>query len=245
MMKVIQGEEKEEEEKVDAMDDGEDMEKKLVDFRKTLISKQFAIKITRIVDDIIRGSNSNMLEGKTRSIEGSTVDQSPALQFITYVCHVLNLDATVDAEVTILRKSLLNQIGLQEYSKTSSFHNPCESFLLHDVFCAECKECRDVNLCNGEWMCEECETEFDSTLIEYRLVEWCQKKSAQFQLGDLRCSKTKNIEKRSMSRVSESGVNLVCDNDSSEVNGTIRMLRRIAIEKRLEWLEETTSVLLS
>ena len=54
------------------------------------------------------------------------------------VIEVLQLDSEVDQEVHILKKSLLTQIGVQEYAEQSAWKNPSANIILNDVFCAGC-----------------------------------------------------------------------------------------------------------
>ena len=60
---------------------------------------------------------------------------------------VLDLDSDVKQEVIYLKKSLFAQIGIQEYSSATHWKNPAATFVLPDVYCMECHECYDVDLC--------------------------------------------------------------------------------------------------
>jgi len=63
------------------------------------------------------------------------------------VLEVLKLDGECEHEVLVLRKSLMSQIGVEEYLHEMAWQNPCASFVLLHVFCSECHEARDLNLC--------------------------------------------------------------------------------------------------
>jgi DNA polymerase epsilon subunit 1 len=72
---------------------------------------------------------------------------NPALEFVKSILVVLDLDSDVKQEVIYLKKSLFAQIGIQEYSGATQWQNPAAAFVLPDVYCAECHECYDVDLC--------------------------------------------------------------------------------------------------
>ena len=46
-----------------------------------------------------------------------------------------------------MKKSLFAQIEIQEYSSATQWKNPAAAFVLPDVYCMECHECYDVDLC--------------------------------------------------------------------------------------------------
>ena len=117
----------------------------LVKYTKKLISNHFSTYLTRVVGEILK-------EGETDDsfpkLPGSHLQMtSPALEFVKNVLEVLQLDNEVEAEVHLLKKSLLAQIGVQEYAEEVTWKNPCANFVINDVFCSECNECRDLNLC--------------------------------------------------------------------------------------------------
>ena len=103
-----------------------------------MVSKHFASYLTRAVSEIIKDYESNDT--------GDTYLQ-PVLHFIKSVMVVLELDHDVDSEVHTLKRSLLSQIGVAEYSDLAKWENPCKTFILPDIFCLECNESKDINLC--------------------------------------------------------------------------------------------------
>eukprot|EP00980_Cylindrotheca_fusiformis_P026149 scaffold15472_cov117-Cylindrotheca_fusiformis.AAC.13 len=112
----------------------------LVSYKKKMVSKNFAAYLTRAVAEIIKDYES-MKPGE------HSQGCHPVVQFIKSIMVVLELDNDVDAEVHVLKRSLMAQIGVAEYSKLAKWENPCKTFILPDVFCMECHESRDINLC--------------------------------------------------------------------------------------------------
>lgn len=110
----------------------------LAAYKKKMVSKHFASYLTRAVSEIIKDYESNDT--------GDTYLQ-PVLHFIKSVMVVLELDHDVDSEVHTLKRSLLSQIGVAEYSDLAKWENPCKTFILPDIFCLECNESKDINLC--------------------------------------------------------------------------------------------------
>ena len=180
---------------------------------------------------------------------------SPVLEFVKNILVILELDPDVENEVSMLKKSLFAQVGVQEYSADTKWQNPCASFVLPDVFCMECHESRDVNLCilpppdeddehATSWRCYDCNNPYDSETIERRLVDIVQRKSTRYQLQDLRCSKTERVAIRTLARQSESSAPLKLDISRQEFNSQIVILHSLAKYYSLEWLQETTTGLL-
>jgi DNA polymerase epsilon subunit 1 len=110
-----------------------------------MISKHFAHNLTRVVGELIEeGGGPETFP----QLPGSHLRfTNPALEFVKNVLKVLDLDPDVKQEVIYLKKSLFAQIGVQEYSSVTKWKNPAAAFVLSDVYCMDCHECYDVDLC--------------------------------------------------------------------------------------------------
>lgn len=220
-------------------------------FKKKLISKNFAAYLTQCVGEIIKDDDG---PENFPQLPGSHLNlTSPVLEFIKTVITVLELDPDVDTEVQHLKKSLLAQIGVQEYSGQAKWQNPCASFILPDVFCPQCQECRDLDLCilpsheedeMMAWACDGCSTPYDVDSIERRLVDVIQRKCIRYQLQDVRCIRSERVSTRVLSRQSETSQQLKLDTSQKEVASQLRILYNLAQHYELEWLLETTTNLL-
>jgi DNA polymerase epsilon subunit 1 len=223
----------------------------LLEYKKKLVSKHLSADLTRAVAEILSDGGG---PESFPQLPGSHLQlKSPALEFIKNVIVVLELDPDVDKEVQNLKKSLLAQIGIQEYSNQAKWENPCASFILPDIFCSECQESRDVDLCVipppdenqiDAWTCDDCGTPFDSECIERRLVDIIEQKCIRHQLQDLRCAKTSRVSTRSLARQSETSQKLRLDIPREETKNQIQILSNLAKFYNLEWLAETTDDLL-
>jgi len=188
---------------------------------------------------------------------------NPSLEFAKTIISILELDKDVQHEVQILRRSVLTQLGVREYSHSAIFHNPCAEFMLTDLYCSECVETRDLNLCVGgiyteespdgsesktltktEWFCEECKTPYDSSEIEWRLLDLIQRESVQFQLQDLRCTKTGGVARGCLKKDSDCSVSWKADIPKDAFLKRLRILNNLAKFHDLSCLSETTQGLL-
>ncbi|CAJ1945696.1 unnamed protein product [Cylindrotheca closterium] len=222
----------------------------LLAYRQKMISKYFAAYLTRAVAEIIKDEESY------DALKKSVGRCHPVLQFIKSVMVVLGLDRDVETEVHILKRSLLAQIGVAEYSKIAQWDNPCRTFILPDVFCPECQECKDINLCHlpptsdenekqVHWFCEDCGVEYDADRIQSRLIHHLHRRMMRYQLQDIRCSKTNAVATHGLARVSKSSAPFKLDISQEVMRTEIRTLQWIAEHHLLEELQETTSHMLS
>jgi DNA polymerase epsilon subunit 1 len=176
---------------------------------------------------------------------------SPALEFVKFVCHVLALDgarrapssagavslgstssstaATADtgSAVAKVRANLLRVVGVKPFAPAARFANPCATYLVPDVICAYCNECRDLDICRdpdiilGIWACvcgevsyaffcdclfalfHEvffcCMQLYDKSAIEATLVQAALTRHVAYQVQDLNCLTCSKIKVRDLS----------------------------------------------
>ena len=105
---------------------------------------------------------------------------NPALEFVKFICSVLELDNDTKVETQQLRKQLLKLIRVREFSKEAQFHDPSLSLDLIEVVCSFCSHSqeldliRDQRLQEGLWLCEDCGNDHDVNEIEQNLIEYVQ-----------------------------------------------------------------------
>ena len=213
-------------------------------FIKLMISTNFAEYLTRAVGEIYRdGVEDNSAPGP-----------EAALAFISSIIAVLEVDSDIENEVQALKRSLLSQVGVAEYAVR--WENPCPVFMLPDVFCEECSESRDVNLCftppgyeeedsGSSWVCADCGTPYNSNIIEHRLINILHRKLVRYQVQDLRCSKTQRIPHRSLVSLSDCAAPLKTDISREFMESEIGLLLGLAETHSLEHLKESSEEILS
>jgi DNA polymerase epsilon subunit 1 len=226
----------------------------LLKYRKIMVSKHFASLCTRAVDDIRKDIDENHVEPPLAFDESEPA--IPALSFIKNVVAILELDSDLDNEVQALKRSLLTQVGVAEYAKAAVWKNPCPSFVLPDVFCANCNESKDLNLCyvpplnpddqqyQKAWICD-CDVAYDVALIEKRLIDLVQRKVARYQLQDSRCVRTNRVSTRALAPFSDCSAGLKLDITREEMQAELELLQSLSDLHDLDGLKATTSGLLS
>lgn len=66
----------------------------------------------------------------------------PILEFIKMVCAALSLAADLRPDVTILKRNLLDMVGVREFAPEAAFRNPCIPFKVPMVVCKSCNLAR-------------------------------------------------------------------------------------------------------
>lgn len=132
--------------------------------------------------------------------------RSPALEFVKTTMAVFGLAKDLSIEVGVLRRNLLDLLGIGEFSLEAEWRNPCEmpSLRLGLVICSFCNEERTMDLCRDadlmarpagdvgsppEWRCQNCVQPYDLHRIELRLVGLATRVLTAYALQDLRCTK--------------------------------------------------------
>jgi len=226
----------------------------LLAYKKKLITKHFASYLTRAVSEITKDDGDDemlppLLGDRDRPMNA-------ALEFIKNVTVVLELDSEIEPEVQRLKRSLLSQVGVAEYSQAAHWENPCPTLVLPDVFCSECQESRDVNLCyvppreaeeefDKQWSCEDCGTLYDVDTIERRLISLVHRKSVRYQLQDVRCTKTNRVATRTLAPLSDCSAGLKLDISPKDATSEMRLLLSLAEFHELESLRDVASGMLS
>merc|ERR1712113_874598 len=88
------------------------------------------------------------------------------------------------------------------------------------------------------WECLDCGSPYRKDIIEYRLIDLIQRKSAQYQIQDLRCAKSNLVQTRSLAKQSNSSAELKLDISMEEFLSQLKILRSVAEYHELDWLLE-------
>ena len=167
--------------------------------------------------------------------------------------HVLQLDPALTTEVSALRRALLAQVGVREFSGDSEFVDPCLSFVLRDVICTYCNTCRDLDLLRDmdltgpetdRWKCLHCKTALDTLVVETRLLAEAEQLSTAFLLQDFRCSQTHRVSTKLCAATSELSSALAMDIPHEVFRKDLDVLLRIAEFHKFELLESCVKELL-
>lgn len=71
--------------------------------------------------------------------------KNPILEFIKTTCAILSLAKDVSAEGIVLKRNLLELIGVREFASEAAFRNPCLPFKVPMVVCKNCNTARGAS----------------------------------------------------------------------------------------------------
>jgi len=137
---------------------------------------------------------------------------NPSLEYAKFVCAVIALAKEYHVEAGLIKRNMLELIGVREFSAEATFRNPCEPLKLSSVPCRHCDGIRDFDFCrdpelfpsnteiNAKWRCGRCGGEYDRTGIELTLIQLAHELEKRAALQDLRCSKCKQLQSDNISR---------------------------------------------
>lgn len=108
-------------------------------------------------------------------------DRTPALEFVKSICAVLGLNKNLDREIRILKRDLLVQLNVKEFSPEAEFTNPCEPLTLRHVICPYCNHCQDLDLTRDGSIVEILE-EGQSALLDEDHIEVESQENATTQI---------------------------------------------------------------
>lgn len=192
-------------------------------FLKEFLKRQVTRKLLKVVMDIkaehqaaIQEGDSDLLTERWSSpdlpgrVTSAANARNPALEFVKSVMAVLALSNSIAGdEVDILRRNLLQMLGVGSFSQEAQWRQPVEPFKLPLVICTYCCEERTLDLCRdgdilaagestgddsnsvggGVWPCSSCSNPLQKDQIEARCVSIASSYLSSFVLQDLRCGK--------------------------------------------------------
>ena len=157
-------------------------------------------------DDVVGNFEFPLLPGSHLHLS------DPALEFVKFVCATFVLAKEYQVEIDLLKRNLLELVGIKEFASEAAFRNPCEPLKLSNVPCRHCDGLRDFDFCrdpdilpnnidsNTRWLCLSCGGEYDRLVIEFTLMETLRGLERTFTQQDLKCSKCKQIQSDNVSR---------------------------------------------
>ncbi|RVW54423.1 DNA polymerase epsilon catalytic subunit A [Vitis vinifera] len=199
-------------------------ESHITEYLKEQISSYFADKLLRIVRDTVLH-----MKGMNRS-ENDQHTGDAALEFIKHVCAVLALDQNVQHDILVMRKNLLKYVHVREFAPEAEFCDPCQSFILPNVICSYCNDCRDLDLCR------------DSALLAQ---EWrCAVPQCGQPYDDLVCLKCNQVKAAHLAEQCSCAGSFRCKEDVSEFQSKMQVFLKIAMLQKFQLLQECTSWIL-
>ncbi|ORX34724.1 hypothetical protein BD324DRAFT_652983 [Kockovaella imperatae] len=172
---------------------------------------------------------------------------NPTLELVKAICEVLSLDTEHSIDVQILRRNLLDLLGVREFSTEAAFKNPCDTISVPMVICSRCNAIRDVDLCrdpdrlpsvdpvSGEtippsrksWVCHKCDSEYDRFQIERPLIDMISRMVTSFQTQDLVCLKCNLSKDDNLAPTCQCGGSFKPSLNRGEMRNKLRMIKSV------------------
>ncbi|KAK4854956.1 hypothetical protein QYF36_002733 [Acer negundo] len=237
----------------------ETFESHLVEHLKGEIGSYFTSKLLGIVRDTIhhlkrmnRSENDQRSSPGVTQLAGNTHKVDAALEFIKHACAVFALDQNVQHDVLVMRKNLLKYVRVREFAPEAEFHDPCPSFILPNVICSYCNDCRDLDLCRDvalmakEWRCAmpQCGQPYDREEMENSLVQIVRQRERLYHLQDLVCVRCNQVKAAHLAEQCSCAGSFRCKEDVSEFRSKMQIFLNIAIRQEFQLLQEFTSWIL-
>lgn len=124
-----------------------------------------------------------------------------ALECVKTICAIISLDATLQHDVTQVKRDVLRLIrsDLSDFSDEAQFRNPCATFKLRSFFCTFCNYATDLDVCRDaellrDWQCKACKKPYDLDMIEHQLESLVGRALTTYQLQDLECERCHRLK---------------------------------------------------
>ncbi|KAJ7293865.1 hypothetical protein C8J57DRAFT_1112502 [Mycena rebaudengoi] len=182
---------------------------------------------------------------------------NPVLELVKSMCASLALAKEYQVEVGLLKRNLLELIGVREFANEAVFRNPCEPLKLFNVPCRHCDALRDMDFCRDpellpnnkdvtpRWLCLSCHGEFDRLAIEFTLMDVVYGLERSFAQQDLRCSKCHQIQSDNVSRYCQCSGTYQFTLSKGDVRRKLRTIVNVAIVHNLARLKECSQTMLN
>jgi DNA polymerase epsilon subunit 1 len=208
---------------------------------KTVGSVQDRHRDAMMNDELMAGFEFPILPGSHLHLT------NPVLELVKSMCAALALAKEYQVEVGLLKRNLLELIGVREFATEAVFRNPCEPLKLFNVPCRHCDSIRDMDFCRDEgllpknnvdrWVCANCSGEFDRLAIEFTLMDVVYGLERAFAQQDLRCSKCQQIQSDNVSRYCQCSGSYQFTLNKAEIRRKLRTIVNVAIVHRLPRLK--------
>lgn len=211
------------------------------------IVKYITDKLFLVTKDANRTLSSldmkNEMENLKHRIHPALTYMYPSLEFVKACCYMLSLKKSITLNIGVMKRELLKTLDVQEFSKEAEFQDPIVSYVLSNVICGYCNDCRDLdllrdpNLVNNLWKCPRCDSTYDKDLIEQRLVDIVQKKMLSYQTQDIYCTRCSNIKSENLSEICmHCSSELKNKEDKDQLIFELQVFNNIANFHDMKWL---------
>ncbi|XP_027348237.1 DNA polymerase epsilon catalytic subunit A-like [Abrus precatorius] len=230
----------------------EAFESDIKEYIKGQVSSYFTHKLLGIVHDIglhMKGMSRSENNHGLPQVMGGVHRGDAALEFIKHACAVLALDRSVQHDVLVMRKNLLKYVDIREFAPEAEFSDPSHSFILSNVICSYCNDCRDLDLCRDsalltqEWRCAvpQCGQPYDREVMENALLQIVRQRERLYHLQDLVCLRCNQVKAAHLAEQCACAGSFKCKEDASEFRAKMQVFLNIASRQKFQLLHECTS----
>ncbi|KAF8586771.1 DUF1744-domain-containing protein [Ramaria rubella] len=239
------------------------VKQKEMEASRTFIAQRLTRKMLRMVSQILADYKDAMMQDDPEAdftfpvLPGSHLNLSnPALEFVKTACAAFGLAKEFSIEMGILKRNLLDLIGVREFADEAIFRNPCEPLKLPMVICQHCSCIRDFDFCRDvdlfpsntrvvtKWKCQSCDCEYDRLAIEFALIALVHRLETNFAPQDLKCSKCKQIRSDNVSRHCQCSGAYQCTLNVAEYRRKLRTIVNVATVHNLHRLKDCAQLML-
>lgn len=217
----------------------------VLEYARELLNGELSQNLFRITERL----NEKML---TRT-KTETDERNVPLEFVKIVCHIIDLNRSLNGDVQRLKSNLLRLIGVNEYSDVATFKDNAKTYVLSQVICKVCNNCRDIDLVrdvyqrkeDGLWLCPLCNTAYDNLEIEQMLLDVVNRRMLSYNLQDLQCRKCRTIKRENVNELCQCAGEYRTIVDRNDIVDLYRIFNDVSRKFHLHVLKETTDNLLS
>lgn len=223
---------------------------------RDFIARKLTRRMLKVVGGILDRHREAMMDEEALAqwefplLPGSHLHMTnPPLEFVKFACAIFALAKEYQIEIGLMKRSLLELVGVREFAAEATFQNPCEPLRLANVPCRHCDALRDFDFCRDaellprgrevhpRWICANCDGEYDRTMIEFALVDVVHELERRFAQQDLRCGKCKQIQSDSVSRHCQCSGNYQFTVSKADVRRRLRTIVNVSIVHNLPRLK--------
>ncbi|KAI0700326.1 hypothetical protein BC835DRAFT_1412133 [Cytidiella melzeri] len=246
---------------------------------REFVTRRLTRKMLKVVGNVLDQHRDAMMDEQILAtwefpvLPGSHLHMTnPSLEFVKFVCAVFGLSKEHQIEVGLLKRNLLELVGVREFATEAAFQNPCEPLKLSNVPCRHCDSLRDFDFCRDSellpanrandnmdepqdrtrdheraprWMCANCGGEYDRTMIEFALIEMAFELERRFVQQDMRCTKCKQIQSDNVSKHCQCSGNYQLTVSKADVRRRLRTMVNVSRVHNLRRLKECAETMLN
>ena len=217
------------------------------------IARRLTRKLLKIVGSIVERHRDAVMDHEPDGsfdfpiLPGSHLPLSnPPLEFVKFACAIFALAKEFQVEIGLLKRSLLDLVGVREFSDQATFHNPCEPLKLPNVPCRHCDTMRDFDFCRDpellshdqrRWFCSGCGGEYDRLAIEFTLIGMLHTIERTFAQQDLKCSKCNQIQGDNVSRYCQCSGTYQLTQSKADIRRRLKTVVNVAVVHNLSRLK--------